>query len=40
MEDLEEWLRKGGFAPKSEVLAELLREIMKSMAKLHRRTDR
>lgn len=40
MEDLENWLRKGGFAPKSDVLAELLRELLKNWARLHRRIDR
>lgn len=39
MEELENWLRHGGFAPKSEVLADLLVEVMKSWARLHRRTE-
>lgn len=40
MEELENWLRRGGFAPRPEVLAELFREILKNWARLHRRGDR
>ncbi len=37
MEDLENWLKKGGFPPQPNVLAKLLREIMNSWSQLHRR---
>lgn len=37
MEDLENWLGRGGFAPQPEVLGQLLREIINSWARLHGR---
>lgn len=38
MEDLEDWLRRGGFAPKNpEMVADFLQEIMNNWARLHRR---
>lgn len=36
MEDLEQWLRSGGFSPKPELLADYLKEVLNSWSRLHR----
>lgn len=36
IEDLELWLRKGGFPPDGDALAEFFQELLASWARMHR----